>query len=77
MKTVEEVGTPKKDNYSEMNQSMSMAEPLVEQFKNEKLIDVPPNADLRSFNVNDILGDVDHDERGNIVGPAQGDNGKY
>lgn len=49
---------------------MSMAEPLVEQFKAEKPIDVPPNADLRTFNVNDILGDVDHDDRGNVVGPA-------
>lgn len=46
---------------------MQMAEPLLEQFKAEKAIDVPPNADLRTFNVNDILGDHDRDEKGNVV----------
>lgn len=28
---------------------------------------MPPNADLRTFNVNDILGDLDRDEKGNVV----------
>jgi len=67
--------TPRKDNFSEMNQSMQMAEPLLEQFKTEKLIDVPPNAELRSFNVNDILGDLDHDDKGNVVVPPADNNG--
>jgi hypothetical protein len=30
-------------------------------------IDVPPNAELRTFNENDILGDLDRDEKGNVV----------
>lgn len=41
------------------------------------MIDVPPNPDLRTFNVNDILGDVDHDEKGNVVAPQQDNNGKH
>ncbi len=32
-----------------------------------KQIDVPPNAQLRTFNVNDILGDLDRDDKGNVV----------
>jgi hypothetical protein len=28
---------------------------------------VPPNADLRTFNVNDILGDLERDDKGNVV----------
>lgn len=59
--------SPRKDNYSEMNQSMQMAEPLLDNFKQQKAIDVPPNPDLRTFNVNDILGDLDRDEKGNVV----------
>lgn len=53
-----------------MNQSMQMAEPLLDVFKNEKVIDCPPDANLRTFNVNDILGDLDHDQNGNVVVPA-------
>jgi hypothetical protein len=32
-------------------------------------VDAPPQADLRSFNENDILGDLDRDEKGNVVVP--------
>ena len=28
---------------------------------------MPPNADNRTFNVNDILGELDRDNRGNIA----------
>ena len=28
---------------------------------------MPPNAELRTFNENDILGDFDRDEKGNVV----------
>ena len=30
-------------------------------------VEVPPNADNRTFNVCDILGELDRDERGNII----------
>lgn len=54
---------------------MNMATNIQDQF-NQKAIDVPPNADLRTFNVNDILGEFDRDENGNaVVGQGQsGDN---
>lgn len=37
---------------------------------------MPPNADHRTFNVNDILGELDRDERGNIIvlQDSQGNN---
>ena len=54
-----------------------MAEPLLEKFKQEKVIDAPPDANLRTFNVNDILGDLDHDEHGNIVAPPKENDGKH
>ena len=41
------------------------------------MVDVePPNADLRTFNVNDILGELDRDDRGNIqvLSDAQGND---
>lgn len=45
-----------------------MADTLMHEFKNEeKIIDVPPLANLRTFNENDILGEVDRDEKGNVV----------
>ena len=34
-------------------------------------MDVPPRADLRTFNENDILGEIDRDEKGNVVVPKQ------
>jgi hypothetical protein len=55
---------------------MQMAEPLLEKFKQEKIIDTPPDANLRTFNVNDILGDLDHDEHGNIVLPPKDNEGR-
>ena len=34
---------------------------------NDASIEAPPNIDHRNFNINDILGDVDFDEIGNMV----------
>ena len=35
--------------------------------KGEQPVEVPPNANSRTFNENDILGDFDRDDKGNIV----------
>ena len=35
--------------------------------KQDHPVEIPPNADNRSFNVHDILGELDRDNRGNIV----------
>jgi hypothetical protein len=41
---------------------------LAEFGKDKKMaIQIPPDSELRSFNVNDILGDLDRDEKGNII----------
>jgi len=32
---------------------------------------------LRTFNVNDILGDLDHDEKGNVVVPPADNGGNH
>lgn len=56
------------DAQSELNQSIQMADQILSSFKQfEGKIDVPPNAELRTFNENDILGDLDRDEKGNVV----------
>lgn len=67
------------DRNSEINQSVMMAEgPLIDEFSkpHSKIIDVPPDANLRTFNVHDILGDLDHDDKGKpIVLPPSADDG--
>lgn len=35
--------------------------------KPEHPVEMPPNAENRTFNVNDILGELDRDNRGNII----------
>jgi hypothetical protein len=35
-------------------------------------VDAPPQAGLRSFNENDIFGDLDRDLKGNVVVPENG-----
>ena len=53
----------------DQNSSMiAMNENLLKDFKKtESLVDIPPNAELRTFNENDVLGDLDRDEKGNLV----------
>lgn len=51
-----------------------MADTLMHDFQagGDKPIDVPPRADLRTFNEHDILGEVSRDENGKIVVPSGG-----
>jgi len=51
---------------TEANETIRMADTLLGDFV-RKEIDVPPRADLRTFNENDILGEVDRDEKGNLL----------
>jgi hypothetical protein len=37
---------------------------------------VPPDSNKRTFNENDILGDFDRDEKGNVI-VLQDENGNY
>lgn len=46
------------------------------QNQKEDEIQVPPNAEKRNFNENDILGDFDRDEKGNVI-VLQDENGNY
>lgn len=46
--------TPKKEQKVSMNQ-------------NEVEVQIPPNKESRNFNINDIMGDLDRDERGNLI----------
>ena len=39
-------------------------------------VQAPPNAQNRNFNENDILGDFDRDEKGNVI-VLQDENGNY
>jgi len=54
-----------------------MSEELIQDFnKRAHPVEMPPSADHRTFNVNDILGELDRDERGNIIvlQDSQGNN---
>jgi hypothetical protein len=51
-------------------------ESLMDFSKKDPDVMVPPNADKRTFNENDILGDLDRDEKGNII-VLQDENGNY
>mmetsp|Transcript_22416 Transcript_22416/g.27588 ORF Transcript_22416/g.27588 Transcript_22416/m.27588 type:complete len:387 (+) Transcript_22416:7037-8197(+) len=54
-----------------------MSQDLIQDFnKPAHPVEMPPNADHRTFNVNDILGELDRDERGNIIvlQDSQGNN---
>ena len=42
----------------------------------EKLMDIPANAETRRFNENDIVGNLDRDEKGNVI-PREGHDGKF
>jgi len=45
-----------------------MSQELIQDFnKPAHPVEMPPNADHRTFNVNDILGELDRDDRGNII----------
>jgi hypothetical protein len=49
------------------NDIVMAEESLMDFSKKDPEIMVPPNADKRTFNENDILGDLDRDEKGNII----------
>lgn len=54
-----------------------MSQELIQDFnKPSHPVEMPPNADNRTFNVNDILGELDRDDRGNIIvlQDSQGNN---
>ena len=54
-------------NESEMNRSLQMGSSLEKNFPRAAQLDCPPEYELRTFNVHDILGDHDRDERGNVI----------
>jgi hypothetical protein len=39
------------------------------------VIEVPPNAESRRFNENDIIGDLERDEKGNVKTADDGSDG--
>jgi hypothetical protein len=43
-----------------------MNQDIMKNFK-DNLIQVPPQANMRLFNEHDVLGDVDRDEKANVV----------
>lgn len=46
---------------------MNGADNIMSTFVNQNHIDAPPSLALRTFNHNDILGDLDRDSNGNVV----------
>lgn len=49
------------------NESINMGEDLADGFQNQDSFEAPPKADSRSFNVHDIYGDLDRDDKGNVI----------
>lgn len=51
-----------------MNQTVAVNQNAIKNFnKKEALIMVPPMAFLRQFNEYDVLGDLDRDDKGNVI----------
>ena len=55
------------DGFSEMNRSLAMADDLGSNFVVQSNLEAPPKHESRSFNVHDIYGDLDRDEKGNVI----------
>lgn len=64
------------DEDEALEQEIVMSQELIQDFNKKHPVQVPPNAEDRTFNVNDILGDLDRDDRGNIIvlQDSQGNN---
>ena len=56
------------DGFSEMNRSLAMADDLGSKFVvAQSNLEAPPKHESRSFNVHDIYGDLDRDDKGNVI----------
>jgi len=70
--------TPKDD--VSQNNEVVMAEDSLNNFQRKKeeepVIQIPPDSEKRNFNENDILGDFDRDDKGNVM-VLQDDSGNY
>ena len=56
---------PEEDDEDDPEEDVMMSlEPLKAFGKRGHPVEIPPNADNRTFNVYDILGDLDRDDRG-------------
>lgn len=44
-----------------------MSNEALKDFGAAPVLQIPPNAEDRTFNVNDILGDLDRDDKGNVI----------
>ena len=57
------------DNIDQHSSKIAMNENLLRDFskKPQGEIDIPPSAELRTFNENDVLGDLDRDDKGNLI----------
>lgn len=56
---------------------MQVNEDGMKNFKNSEMIEVPPNADSRRFNECDIIGNLDRDEKGNVIAGEADSQGKF
>ena len=67
----------KPEEEDELETEIVMSQDVLQDFAKPKHpVTMPPDADARTFNVNDILGELDRDDRGNIVvlQDSQGNN---
>ena len=55
------------DNESDLSKMMVKSQALQNFASNQGLIEVPPNADSRRFNECDVIGNLDRDEKGNVI----------
>lgn len=64
-------------NNTQNKEDIVMAdESLLDFKKKEPEVQVPPDSNKRTFNENDILGEFDRDEKGNVI-VLQDENGEY
>ena len=57
------------DDIDQNSSMIAMTDNLLKDFskKPQGQVDIPPNSELRTFNEHDVLGDLDRDDKGNLI----------
>ena len=64
---VESQGVQVSSHLREETDEVLMSGEALKDFGAGPVLQIPPNAEDRTFNVNDILGDLDRDDKGNVI----------
>lgn len=56
------------DDMMDVNSHLNINKDVLKDFQQQQaLITIPPNSNLRTFNEHDVLGELDRDDKGNVI----------